>query len=183
MKNLKIARRYARALLLMGKEDGQAETYGEELKEFAEVLQRDKGLEMAVTNPIYNAQDRKRVLEKVTGKLQVSKVMTSFLLLLFDKGRVRFVGPINELYQRYVDELKGVARAGLVTASDLSSESVERIRQALSKYTGKDVVLEVEKNPTLIGGIVTTIGDLVLDGSIRTQLLNMKETLKRSETV
>jgi len=183
VKNLKIARRYARALLLMGKEDGQAETYGEELKEFAEVLQRDKGLEMAVTNPIYNAQDRKRVLEKVTGKLQVSKVMTSFLLLLFDKGRVRFVGPINELYQRYVDELKGVARAGLVTASDLSSESVERIRQALSKYTGKDVVLEVEKNPTLIGGIVTTIGDLVLDGSIRTQLLNMKETLKRSETV
>jgi F-type H+-transporting ATPase subunit delta len=54
---------------------------------------------------------------------------------------------------------------------------------ALSKRTGKDIILEVEQDPELIGGIVTRIGDLVLDGSIKTQLLNMRESLKRGESV
>jgi F-type H+-transporting ATPase subunit delta len=104
-------------------------------------------------------------------------------MLLFDKGRITFISNINEFYQDFVDELKGVARASLISATELTSETIEKIRKSLSKKTGKDIVLEVEQDPGLIGGIVTRIGDLVLDGSIKTQLLNMRETLKRSESV
>ena len=81
------------------------------------------------------------------------------------------------------DELKGISRASLVSAAELSSETVEKIRATLSKKTGKDIILDVEEDPGLIGGIVTRIGDLVLDGSIKTQLLNMRESLKRGEGV
>jgi F-type H+-transporting ATPase subunit delta len=109
--------------------------------------------------------------------------MRSFLLLVFDKGRIGFLASINDFYQKLADEVKGIARASLVSASELSSETVEKIRATLSKKTGKDIILEVEQDPSLIGGIVTRIGDLVLDGSIRTQLLNMKESLKRGESV
>jgi F-type H+-transporting ATPase subunit delta len=90
---------------------------------------------------------------------------------------------INDFYQKLADEVKGVARASLVSAGALSSDAVEKIRATLSQKTGKDIILEVEQDPSLIGGIVTRIGDLVLDGSIRTQLLNMKESLKRGESV
>ena len=86
-------------------------------------------------------------------------------------------------YQQMADELKGVARASLVAATELPAETIEKIRTTLSAKTGKDIILEVEQDPGLIGGIVTRIGDLVLDGSIRTQLLNMRETLKRGESV
>jgi F-type H+-transporting ATPase subunit delta len=79
--------------------------------------------------------------------------------------------------------LKGIARASVISATDLSSDAVEKIRDSLSKMTGKEVKLEVEKDTSLIGGIVTKIGDLVLDGSIKTQLLNMRESLKRGESV
>ena len=65
----------------------------------------------------------------------------------------------------------------------MSSETIEKIQSALSKRTGKDIILEVEQDPELIGGIVTRIGDLVLDGSVKTQLLNMRESLKRGESV
>jgi F-type H+-transporting ATPase subunit delta len=123
------------------------------------------------------------VLETVIEKLNLSKVMKSFLMLLFDKGRIGFISNINELYQKLVDELKGVARASLISATELTSETIEKIRKSLSKKIAKDIVLEVEQDPGLIGGIVTRIGDLVLDGSIRTQLLNMRETLKRGESV
>ncbi|MFV9646689.1 MAG: ATP synthase F1 subunit delta, partial [Desulfobacterales bacterium] len=101
----------------------------------------------------------------------------------FDKGRIGFISDINDFYQKLADELKGVARASLVSATEISSKTIEKIRMTLSKKTGKDIVLEVEQDPGLIGGIVTRIGDLVLDGSIKTQLLNMRESFKRGESV
>ena len=183
MKNIAIARRYAKALLMIGKEDGQTETYREELSGIAELIHGEKELEQALTNPLYNAAGRRNVLEAVIEKMNLSKVMSSFVFLVFEKGRVGFIGSIDEFYQKLADELKGVARASLVSAAELSSEAVDKIRTSLSKRTGKDIILEIEQDPTLIGGIVTRIGDLVLDGSIKTQLLNMRESLKRGESV
>ena len=182
MKNLKVARRYAKALLIIGKEDNEAETYKEELDRFSDLIASEKELEQAITNPLYYAGSRKKVLQAVINKVNISKVMASFLLLLFDKGRFGFLSDINEFYKKLADELKGVVRASLVSATELSSETVEKIRTTLSKRTGKDIILEVEQDPSLIGGIVSRIGDLVLDGSIKTQLLNMRESLKRGES-
>ena len=183
MKNLAIARRYAKALLLIGKEDGQAESYRDELALVAGLVEQEKALDQALTNPLYDAGARKKVLLTVIEKLGLSKVMSSFMVLLFDKRRIGFIGPINEFYQRMADELRNVARASLVSATELTSETVDKIRGALSARTGKDIVLEVKQDPALIGGIVTRIGDLVLDGSLKTQLLNRRETLKRGERV
>ncbi len=183
MKNLSIARRYAKALLLIGKEDGQAETYRQELDGLSRMITEQPELGLAINNPLYNAADRRKVLEAVIEKIRLSKTMQSFLLLLFEKGRFGFLESVNDFYQKLADELKGIARASLVSATQLGDDTVEKIRAALSQRTGKDIILEVEQNPALIGGIVTKIGDLVLDGSIKTQLVNMRESLKRGESV
>ena len=183
MKNFAIGRRYAKALLLIGKEDGQVGTYRQELEYFSALVQKEAVLGQVISNPLYNAEGRKKVLESVIEKLALSRVMTSFLTLLFDKGRFVYLSSINEFYQKLADDLKGIARASLVSATVLSSETVDKIRNTLSEKTGKDIILEVEQDPGLIGGIVTRIGDLVLDGSIKTQLLNMRESLKRGEGV
>lgn len=183
MKNLAIARRYAKALLLIGKEDGQIDTYRDELGAFAKLIDQEMSLQQVLVNPLYDTDGRKKVLTTVMSSLDLSKAMTSFLLFLFDKGRIGFVSPINDFFQKFADELRGVARAHLVSATELSSETIDKIRSALSTRTGKDIILEVEQDPELIGGIVTRIGDLVLDGSVRTQLLNMRESLKRGESV
>jgi len=122
-------------------------------------------------------------LQAVLDSLGVSRTMKSFLLLLFDKGRIGFIGSVDEFYQKLADELKGIARASLISASKLSEDTVEKIRVALSKKTKKRVLLEVDQDPELIGGIITKIGDLIWDGSIKTQLANMRETLKRGEGV
>lgn len=183
MKNLAVARRYAKALILIGTEDGQAESYRNELQGVTELFEKEKALELAVTNPLYVAADRRKVLEAVVEKLGLSQVISSFLMLLFDKGRIGFLNDINIHYQALADELKGIARAELISAADLSSDAVDKIRAALSNMIQKDIILEFKQDPNLIGGIVTRIGDLVLDGSIKTQLLNMKESLKRGERV
>jgi len=183
VKNLAIARRYAKALMLIGKEDGMAEKYRDELNGLAGLFSQGQVLGQTVCNPLYDAEGRKKVLEVVVGKLGVSKVMNSFMLLLFEKGRIGFLADINDFYQKLADELKGIARASIISATELSSDAVEKIRESLSRMTGKEVKLDVEKDTSLIGGVVTKIGDLVLDGSIKTQLLNMRESLKRGESV
>ncbi|MDL1964550.1 MAG: ATP synthase F1 subunit delta [Deltaproteobacteria bacterium] len=183
MKNLSIARCYAKALLLIGKEDGQAESYREELNNVAGLVAGEKELEQAITNPLYDAAGRRRVLHAVIDQLYLSDTMKAFLLLVFDKGRIGFLGNINEFYKKLADELKGIARASLVSATELSSEAIDKIRSTMSKMTGKDVILDIEQDSSLIGGVVSRIGDLVLDGSIRTQLLNMRESFKRGESV
>ena len=95
MKNLAIARRYAKALLLIGKEDGNTETYREELAGFSELVEREKNLELAINNPLYNAAGRKKVLESILEKLGFSGIMNSFLTLLFDKGRFIYLSSIG----------------------------------------------------------------------------------------
>lgn len=183
MKNLSVARRYAKALLLIGKDDGNAETYRHELNGFASLMGGYADLEEAICNPLYGAEGRKEVLRIVIEKADLSYVMRSFLMLLFDKGRIAFVEDINRFYQDMADELKGIARASLVSATELPDYTVEKIRTSLGQLTGKEVRLDVQQDPDLIGGIVTKIGDLVLDGSVRTQLHNMRESLKRGESV
>jgi len=183
MKNLAVSRRYAKALILIGQEDGQAEQYNQELEAVVGLFDTQDGFELALTNPLYNKNDRKNVLQSVLAATDFSVVMNSFLALLFDKGRIGFLREIASYYKELADELKGVVKASVVSATELSSEAVDKIKNSLSKKTGKTIVLDVEQDPSLIGGVVTKIGDLVLDGSVRTQLINMRETLKKGESV
>jgi F-type H+-transporting ATPase subunit delta len=183
MKNLAVSRRYAKALILIGQEDGQAEQYNQELEAIVGLFDTQEGFEATLTNPLYNKIDRKKVLEAVLAATDLSVIMKSFLTLLFDKGRIGFLREIASYYKDLADELKGVVKASIVSATKLSPAAVKKIKGALSKKTGKNIVLNVEQDPDLIGGVVTKIGDLVLDGSVKTQLINMRETLKKGENV
>ena len=159
MKNLTVARRYAKALLLIAEKDGNAETYREELNSFACLIAREKELESALCNPLYDSVGRKKILRVVIEKLKLSSVMRSFFLLLFDKGRIGFINNINDFYQKLADELKGAVRASLVSATELADEAVGKISATLSKMTGKDIILDVQHDPSLIGGVVSRIGE------------------------
>ncbi len=183
MKNLSVSRRYAKALMLIGEEDGNADLYRAELDDIVGVFNSHVELEQAVVNPLFDKNDRRNVLKSILDRSDFSYIMKSFLILLFDKGRIGFLREICEFYKKLADELQGVVHATLVSATELSADATEKIRQGFAIKTGKDIILDVEQDPSLIGGIVTKIGDLVLDGSVKTQLFNMRESLKRGESV
>ncbi len=123
------------------------------------------------------------MMEAVIGSTDLSDIMKSFLILLFNKGRIGFLREIASYYNDMADELKGVVKASVTSATQLSDDAVSKIKESLSKKTGKTIVLNVEQDPSLIGGVVTKLGDLVLDGSVKTQLINMRETLNKGESV
>ena len=171
-----IARRYAKALLAIGQEDGNFEKYGEELADFDQAMNQ-AGLAEALGNPIYPMANRSRILDQILEKMALSGIVNNFLKLLMDKGRIQLVGPITAYYQRLVDEFNNTERATVTTAFPLSDEIQEQVRRSLEGLTGKTILIESRQDPEIIGGIVAQVGDLTLDGSVKTQLQNLKESL------
>jgi len=177
-----VARRYATALFKVGVEDGQAEKYAEELKAFNDFLESDKEIKFYLVTPLVERTLQQQVLNTILEKMVFSEIMQRFLLLLFEKKRLKFVPDILEYYNQLLDGYRGICRAKLLSAVPLTEDVMEKIKERLKAVTGKkEVILEVEERPELIGGIITKIGDVIYDGSVRTQLNILKENIRRGE--
>jgi len=176
-----VSRRYARALLAIGREDGRYLRYGEELEQLAALLKENKSLADVLANPIHNLRNRKAVLRFVLEKTDVSPVVGNFLALLLEKNRIRFLSDIATFHSRLTDEIQNIGRATVISASPLPEEVVDRVKDALANITKKQIRISAQVDPEIIGGIITRVGDLSYDGSVRTQLLSLKQSLKRGE--
>ncbi|WP_449246803.1 ATP synthase F1 subunit delta [Desulfarculus baarsii] len=176
-----VAKRYAKALLELGREDGNTELYGKELGAVAQMLADSAELESALVNPGFDFDSRKKLLAAILQKLGVSPMVANFFRLLMDRGRIAAARDIALTYGLLLDEVNGVTRAEVRTAAALNEEEVKRLTQSLKSVARREVALEVIEDPSLIGGVVAKIGDLVLDGSVKTQLANLKESLRRGD--
>ena len=177
MINQILAKRYAKALLTLGREDGNYEKYGEELSQFVAFWEGTPEFADAASNPLYAKENRKIICSAVVDKMGFSPVFKSLLDLMLEKNRLSIIPEVRSLYRKLLDELAKISRAKVASATPLSAEAVEAIKASLEKATGGSVVIEAEVDPELIGGVVARVGDLVLDGSVRSQLASIKETL------
>lgn len=175
-----IARRYAKALLAIGVSSNTYEKLGTELEQFA-ALMENKELKDTLENPSYPLSKRKAIIEQLIIRLKPSKSVQSFMLLLTDRNRLGALPGIAREYQRMVDEHAGRVRAAVTSAQTLSMTDVTRLKQALEQKTKKKVILEQNTDPKLIAGMVTQVGSIVYDGSIRTRLEQMRQTLLEGE--
>ncbi|NLI80236.1 MAG: F0F1 ATP synthase subunit delta [Deltaproteobacteria bacterium] len=179
MKNLIIAKKYAKALFNLALGEGKVDQYGEELDALAKLMQEMPDLSDALRNPLYPEAARKSLFFSVAENAGMSPILKSFVNLLIERGRVQHLSEIAEYYHRLIDEHANIARAQVKAAVELEEPVLEEIAKTLEKMTGKKVVVEFQQDPDLIGGVLAKIGDLVLDGSVRRQLLNFKETMKK----
>jgi len=179
VKNQVIAKRYSRALFNLAQEGEAIEQYGIELDGFNQVLKDIPDLGSALRNPLYPEGAKKTLFQKVAAGLELSPVINSFLNLLVEKGRIQHLPEIADYYHKLIDEYSGISRAKVKAAVKLRAAEIEEIAAALEKKIGKKIVVEFEQDPSLLGGVFAQIGDFVLDGSVKRQLINFKESLKR----
>lgn len=174
-----IARRYAKALVQLGAEEGAVEKFNTELSAINALLAGNPGLSSIFKSPAYRIEAKREILREIIGKLGLSGTVANFLQLILDRSRLAFLPQITESFSAFADELSGVIRPTLSSGLPLDKSQVEAIKEALEKSTGKKVVLNVEVEPTLIGGVVTKIGGTVYDGSVRTQLDKIEDILQK----
>lgn len=176
-----IAKRYAKALFEITREDNSFIQTNQELSAFTSILEDHAALKEFFENPIFDQSDKKVVVEELLGKVAVSLTTSNFLKLLVDKRRIDLLPEIGQCYRMLIDAALNKLRVHVQTAFGLSDELAGEIKNHIAQMTGKDIEMIVNEDPALVGGIVVGIGDTVYDGSIRAQLKSMRELI-REET-
>jgi F-type H+-transporting ATPase subunit delta len=173
------ARRYARALFALAREDGRIEEIRSELDALCGLLDTNAELAHVILRPLFPSGERRRVLKAVCERLGASDTVRRFCSFLVDQRRIVELEAIRTAYAGLADEAAGRTRARVVSATPLSDAQRDRLRRALAERTGRELELEVEVDASLVGGAVATVGDLVFDGSLRTQLEQLRANLMR----
>lgn len=173
----KVSKRYAKALFGLGWEEGRTEEYAKDLGAFTEFYEANPEFARAVSSRIFALEDRKQVLKAVLDRNGLAGPVRNFLSVLLDKDRIGVIAAIAEHYRKLMDEASNIALAEVFVPKPLNGDALQRLERSLGEMTSKKVRIEVREEPSLIGGIVVKVGDLVLDGSIKTQLRSLKESL------
>ena len=173
-----LSRRYTKALFQLAREAGEEDIIGQEVEQFYAAYSRSD-LQQVLTNPAFASDTRKRILNQVTASQQLSLLTSHFLSLLLDRDRLPYLAGIVSCYRRLLNEVKGRIDAKVVSASALEPERVAQLRDRLRAISGKDVVLQQDTDTALLGGLLIELEGKIYDGSIRTQLENMKQRIAR----
>jgi F-type H+-transporting ATPase subunit delta len=171
------AERYARAIFELGAESRQLERLTQELSEFAASFAEVPLLRQALENPVLHEPEREAVLRQVAQHAQLGALATNSLLILLRRRRLGSLPAIVRRLRSLADEKTGVLRAKIVSAGSLSESYFNQLKQGLEQALGKRVIVDHEEDPTLIGGILTRVGDNTFDGSIRGRLEEMERQL------
>jgi len=174
-----VARRYAKALFELSKEAGQVAEVVGELTAMGDLLEGNPELHDVLFRPLHPVAQRRAVLDGVTDRIGASTTVQSFFSLLIDQRRLVDFPAIREEVERLASEDAGLRRAEVVSAGPLRDDQLERLRRALATRTGGEVEVSVRVDPSLLGGVIAKIGDLVFDGSLRTQLRQLRANLTR----
>ena len=174
-----LARRYAKALFDLGRETGSPAVLLEELDGVAEIASESRDFARVVFTPLYPREQRRGVVSALAARLGLSAEIRAFLMILVDENRTALLLPIRDELKVLVDRAAGRLQGQITSARPLSADEVAKLRTALSRRVNAELTLEVKVDPQLIGGVVARVGDLLLDGSVRTQLASLAESLRR----
>jgi F-type H+-transporting ATPase subunit delta len=168
------AKRYARAAFEVAVEEGQVNQWSPALARVAHFLS-DGDAARALENSRVGQDVKHRLVDAGLGDLP--KTPLNLAHILVNKGRTGIAVQIAEQFARLVEEHQGIARARAVTAVELSDTDREALSQRLRESTGRQVVLETEVDPSILGGVVVQIGDRLIDGSTKAKLEALRESL------
>jgi F-type H+-transporting ATPase subunit delta len=174
-----IARRYARALFALAVEQDKVQPWADTLVALKQAIEESDELRDVLENPIYTRDQRRAIGAKLVAALRLETEPANLIFLLGDRNRLSHLGAIVDTFVKLADQKLGRVRARLTSAVPLDAGSAERIAAKLSQATSSRVLLDAEVDPSLLGGVVAQVGAYTYDGSLRTQLEDLRRSLKQ----
>jgi F-type H+-transporting ATPase subunit delta len=174
-----IAKRYAKALVELGLEHDRLEAVRQELLRLSEAFAVEPRLGLLLESPSLAAETKSALLEELADYLSLSGLLRNFVGLLQSKERLRQLDAIVEAFGEQADAAVGVRRARVKSAFPLDEQKRRQLKDTLEQISGRQVLLEEETVPDLLGGLRVEIDGQVFDGSLRTGLEKMAEILNK----
>jgi F-type H+-transporting ATPase subunit delta len=173
------AHRYAKALFSLAQEEGRAAEVRTELEQLGRILGESAELRAVLLQPLHPVAQRRAVLAALAERLGASPLLRRFLSFLIDQRRLVDLESIEASFRQLADAAAGITKARVRSAAPLSDAQRERLQRALQAQVGGRIELALEVDPALVAGAVAQVGDLVFDGSLRTQLRQLRASLAR----
>ena len=169
---------YASALFEVARAEGALEVVEEELFKLSDVLAQSDELRATLTNADLPPEKRQEIIQDLLGKAKATPITTSLVSFVVGAGHARDLpGIISSLVERAASDRKH-AVAEIRSAVPLDEDQRKRLAQALSKNLGKDVEVKVHVDPSVLGGLSAQVGDVLIDGTVRHRLDQLKETIR-----
>lgn len=172
-----IARRYAAALADVVLERGEAKEIQQELQQWSELVLTNENLQEVFRNPTIPLDKKRAVLKQLIERGKPASTTANFLKTLLHNQRLTDLPEINRKFAEILDQRAGTVAATVTTARPVPDDIQARLSEKLVAVTQKKVRLSFEQDPELIGGLVTRIGSTIYDGSVRSQLQQIKEKM------
>jgi F-type H+-transporting ATPase subunit delta len=170
-----IAYRYAKALFNLVASREQMAKRGEMLALIALLLKKIPKFEKFLLNPQMNKESKKALLQKGIS----DPALLAFLLLVLEKGKIKYLGEIASKYQQMVTVYRGIIPATLISATAVDDELKAKLKERLEKAYGKAIALQEKIDPQIIGGATLIIENKIVDFGIKGRLEDLKKSLLR----
>ncbi len=167
---------YARALFEVARAEGTLDEVEDELFRFARSYESSDELRNALTDEMVPAASRQGIIADLLGG-KATATTTQLLSMVVGSGRSRDLPAIIDKLVARASSAKNLEVAEVRSAVALTSDQQDRLKAALANATGKQVNLKVIVDPSILGGIVATVGDSVIDGSVRTRVDQLKSRI------
>ncbi len=176
MLNASVARRYARALYELAQDKGQVEAVGRELELAVQSLTANRDLRALWEHAEVSARVKVSLVEQTfTGK--ISDLVKNFVCVIATKRREAYLAQIASEYVALSDEALNRVEVEVRSATPLSPDTLDHLQNRLGNRLGKQIKFVTSIDKDLIGGLVVRVGDVLMDGSVRTRLKRMKDRL------
>jgi F-type H+-transporting ATPase subunit delta len=167
---------YASALFEVARAEGTLDDVEDELFRFARSFESNDELRSSLTDELIPAARRQAIVEDLLGE-RATPTTVQLISMVVGSGRARDLPAIVDRLVERAAQAKRLAVAEVRAAVPLTDDQQDRLKAAIANATGKDVTLKVVVDPSVIGGLVATIGDIVIDGTVRTRLDQLKSRL------
>jgi F-type H+-transporting ATPase subunit delta len=169
----KVAKRYAQGLLDFTNESGQTATVFSEMKDVVKLMSQSVDLNKFFLTPYIDAKKKTEVANEIFKGLSLSS--QNLIRLVIKQGRENQLKNIAQEFINKVEDINGVQRITLTTATELSKENIDQILKSTNLVNGSNFDLKVNVNPKLLGGYILRVGDQQIDASVKNKLNQVKK--------
>lgn len=178
MANIRIAKRYAKALIEIAEEMKKLDRITKDVQFIDSVIRSSRDLQLLLKSPIVREEKKKEILKEIFSDSRVDPVTLKFIILLVEKGREGLLPDVVKTYQQLYDEKMGIVTVEITVAYEVSDSEKKKIERKILELTKAKAIKPIYKiDPSIIGGVVIRIGDTVYDASIRRKIQLLREQL------
>jgi F-type H+-transporting ATPase subunit delta len=176
-----MAGRYATALFELARDNKAVDAVKKDLDQFDALANGSADLNRLVRSPVFGADEQLKALSAILTKAGIAGLAANFLRVITTNRRLFAVRDMIRAYRALVARHKGEVTAQVTVAEKLNDKNLDALKSALKSVTGgKDIDLEVEVDPAIIGGMIVKVGSRMVDSSLRTKLNSIKFAMKEA---